>query len=86
MDTTFVEFQFTTDIHEYPRQVYSKIKFIVFTLPRYTFTGGKTNIPVLPTLALLSRDLLKKSVLHNTKIFSVLFKNKREAILDFISI
>lgn len=70
MHTTFIKFKFTTEIHEYPRQVYSKITFILFTLPRYTFTGGKTNIPVLPTLALLSRDLLKKSVLNNTKIFS----------------
>lgn len=69
MDTTFVEFQFTTDIHEYPRQVYSKIKFIVFTLRRHTFIGGKTNISVLPTLVLLSRDILKKSVLQNTKNF-----------------
>lgn len=69
MDTTFVEFQFTTDIHEYPKQVYSKIKFIACTLPRHTFIGGKTSISVLPTLVLLSRDILKKSVLHNTKNF-----------------
>lgn len=34
MHTTFIKFQFTTEIHEYPRQVYSNIKFIVFTLPR----------------------------------------------------
>lgn len=69
MHATFIKFQFNTEMHEYPRQVYSKIKFIVFTLPRYTFTGGKTNIHVLPTLVLLSRDLLKNSVLHNTTIF-----------------
>lgn len=39
--TTSNKCHFITETHEYPRLVYIKINFLVFTLSCYAFIGGK---------------------------------------------